>query len=53
MTLKNALARWHIGAQLNAAEAELAAIKATYDSTVKLVERGLATELALSNQRCR
>ena len=40
-----------LAAQLNAAEAELAAIKATYDSTVKLVERGLATELALSNQR--
>ena len=40
-----------LAAQLNAAEAELVAIKATYDSTVKLVERGLATELALSNQR--
>ena len=40
-----------LAAQLNAAESELAAIKATYDATVKLVEKGLQTQLSLRNQR--
>ena len=40
-----------LAAQLNAAESELSALKATYEATQKLVERGLQTDLTLSNQR--
>ena len=40
-----------LAAQLAAAESELSALKATYEATSKLVERGLQTELTLSNQR--
>ena len=40
-----------LAAQLNAAEAELDAIKKTYEANVKLAQRGLQTELNLSNQR--
>ena len=40
-----------LAAQLTAATSELAAIKASYDANVKLAERGLQTQLSLSNQR--
>lgn len=40
-----------LAAQLTAAESELAAIQASYDANVKLAERGLQTQLSLSNQR--
>ena len=40
-----------LAAQLNAAEAELAAVQANFEAGVKLTQRGLQTELTLSNQR--
>ena len=40
-----------LAAQLTAAEAELEAIEKNYASTRQLVERGLQTELTLTNQR--
>ena len=40
-----------LAAQLNAAAVELAALKKTYDANLKLAQRGLQTELNLSNQR--
>ena len=40
-----------LAAQLNAAETELEAISATYDAAVKLVARGLQTDLSLRTQR--
>ena len=40
-----------LAAQLTAAEAELDAIEKNFNSTKQLVERGLQTELTLTNQR--
>ena len=40
-----------LAAQLTAAEAELEAIEKNFNSTKQLVERGLQTELTLTNQR--
>lgn len=40
-----------LASQLSAAEAELNAVQKNFDTTKKLVERGLQTELTLSNQR--
>ena len=40
-----------LAAQLNAAESELASIKATYEANEALVKRGLQTQLSLTAQR--